>query len=50
MLGNSKEYSDYQNDETARSDEPQSMGLMNLIRGAQKVSEAFDKYNQLNQD
>ena len=41
--------SGFQNDEMARSDSPRNVGLMNLILGAQKVSEAIDKYNKLNQ-
>ena len=34
----------------SRSNESDQMNLMNLIRGAQKVSEAFDKYNEMNQE
>ena len=33
----------------SRSNEPDQMNLMNLIRGAQKVSQALETYNQLNQ-
>ena len=33
----------------SRSNESDQMNLMNLIRGAQKVSQALETYNQLNQ-
>ena len=36
------------NDNMGRSDEADQMNLMNLIRGAQKVSQALETYNQLN--
>ena len=43
--------STFHNDQIqARSDIPQPFGLMNLLAGAQKVSEAIDKYNNLNQE
>lgn len=35
--------------DVSRSNEPDQMNLMNLIRGAQKVSQALETYNQLNQ-
>ena len=35
-------------DNMGRSDEADQMNLMNLIRGAQKVSQALETYNQLN--
>ena len=34
----------------ARSDTPNAMGMLDLLRGAQKVSETFDKYNEMNQE
>ena len=34
----------------ARSDSPKAIGVLDLLRGAQKVSEAFDKYNEMNQE
>ena len=34
----------------ARSDTPKTIGVLDLLRGAQKVSEAFDKYNEMNQE
>ena len=42
--------SGFQNDGISRSDSSSNVGLMNLILGAQKVSEAIDKYNQLNEE
>jgi len=36
-------------DDMARSDGSEQMNLMNLIRGAQKVSQALETYNQLNE-
>ena len=33
----------------ARSDTPKAMGVLDL-RGAQNVSETFDKYNEMNQE
>ena len=35
-------------DDMGRSDEADQMNLMNLIWGAQKVSQALETYNQLN--
>ena len=34
----------------ARSDTPKVIGVLDLLRGAQKVSETFDKYNKMNQE
>ena len=36
-------------DDMGRSDESDQMNLMSLIRGAQKVSQAIETYNQLNE-
>ena len=34
----------------ARSDTPKAIGVLDLLREAQKVSETFDKYNKMNQE
>ena len=34
----------------AHSDTPKAMGVLDLLRGAQKVCETFDKYNEMNQE
>ena len=39
----------FQNDEMSRNDAFGNINLVNLISGAQKVSEAIDKYNKLTQ-
>ena len=50
MAGDTSGSNDLQSEDLARSDSSAgNMNLMNLLRGAQKVSEAFDKYTELNQ-
>ena len=50
MTSDTNGLQDVQSDELARSDSSAgNMNLMNLLRWAQKVSEAIDKYSELNQ-
>ena len=50
MMANSPvDDSEIPTDDMGRSDGSEQMNLMNLIRGAQKVSQALETYNQLNE-